>query len=157
MGPGLERDPFYVCMQEARKAFNEGEVPVGCAVFKEGRLLVSSHNMVQTLKDPLAHAEILAIRQATEILGEKYLYGCEVHVSLEPCLMCTYALVLARVDRIVFYALDHKHGGIMSLYNILDDVRLNHRVRWEYKPREEAQRLLKEFFERLRDDQSRKG
>ncbi len=127
-----------------------GEVPVGCVIIKNGQILAATHNLVQTLKDPTAHAEILAIREASSKLNEKFLLDCEVHVTIEPCIMCTYALLLARVSKIIFYAPDPKHGGVMSLYNILDDSHLNHKVKWVYKPKEEAKELMKAFFRERR-------
>ncbi len=133
-------------LEESKRAFERGEVPVSCVILKEGKVISSAHNLTESLKDATAHAEILALRKASEVLGNWRLTGCEVHVSLEPCIMCTYALVLSRVEKVVFYALDERHGGVMSLYNILDDVRLNHKVRWEYKPDGECAKLLREFF-----------
>lgn len=137
-------------LKEARKAFQKGEVPVGCVIFKENKIVARTHNLVETLKDPTAHAEILAIREATKSLGEKYLTDCEAVITLEPCVMCSYAFVLAKIKKVYFLALDEKHGGVMSLYNLLDDPLLNHRVKWEYVPVEEASLLLSEFFKKLR-------
>ncbi|MCS6957054.1 MAG: nucleoside deaminase [Aquificaceae bacterium] len=135
-----------LCIEQAKTALKRGEVPVGCVIVKDGVVLAKAHNRVEELKDPTAHAEIVAIREATEKLGQKHLYGCEVYVSLEPCPMCAYAMVLARVDRLFFFALDEKVGGVMSRYNLLDEPAFNHRVRWEYIPIEEAGKLLKYFF-----------
>jgi len=125
-------------MEEAKKAFQKGEVPVGCVVVKEGQVVAKAHNRVQELKDPTAHAEMLAIREATKALDSKYLYGCEVYVSLEPCPMCAYALVLSRVEKVIFFAPDEKYGAVMSRFNLLNEECFNHRVRWEYLPVEEA-------------------
>ncbi len=137
-------------IEEARKAAELSEVPVGCVLVKGSEILSKAHNMVETLQDPTAHAEILAIRKASEKLGRKWLEGCTLYVTLEPCIMCSYALVLARVDEVVFGALDEKHGGVMSLYSIMDDPRLNHRVRWVYLPNEECAKLLRDFFRERR-------
>lgn len=147
----MEENFIDLCLEEARKAFKLGEIPVGCVIVKDGKLIAKAHNLTQKLKDPTAHAEMLAIKKASEKLGEKYLYGCELYVSLEPCLMCSYAMILRRVEKLIFLAQDYKHGGVISLYNLLDDVRLNHRVKWEYVPVDEAQKLLKDFFKSLRD------
>lgn len=138
-------------IKEAEKAFEKGEVPVGCVIVKEGRIVARAHNLVETLQDASAHAEILALRQASEKLGTWRLKGCEVYVTLEPCLMCSYALVLFRVERVIFGALDYKHGGVLSLYNILDDERLNSKVKWTYLPDSRCTRLIKKFF-REKDD-----
>ncbi len=133
-------------LKEAKKAFELGEVPVGCVVVKEGRIVGRAHNLVERLKDATAHAEMLAIREASRNLGSWRLSGCSVYVTLEPCIMCAYALVLSRVKEVVFSATDEKHGGVLSLYSILDDERLNHRVGWVYYPMEECAELLKDFF-----------
>ncbi len=136
--------------EEALKACEKGEVPVGCVIVKGDKILAKAHNLVESLKDATAHAEVLALRKASEVLGDWRLTGCEVHVSLEPCIMCSYALVLSRVDKVVFYALDKRHGGVMSLYNLLDDDRINHRVRWEYRPDDRYAELLRRFFRERR-------
>ncbi len=141
---------IQLCLEEAKKAFEKGEVPVGCVVVKEGKVIAKAHNRVEELKDPTAHAELLAIREALRVLGDKYLSNCEVYVSLEPCPMCAYALVLARVERLVFLAQDEKLGAVMSLYSLLEEPAFNHRVRWEYVKVEEAGELLKSFFNKLR-------
>ncbi len=137
-------------IKEAEKAYKLSEVPVGCVLVKDEEVISRSHNRVEELKDPTAHAEMLALREAFGKLGRKWLEDCTLYVTLEPCIMCSYALVLARVREVVFGALDEKHGGVMSLYNILDDPRLNHRVRWVYLPTEECSKLLKDFFRERR-------
>ncbi|MFN7065783.1 MAG: nucleoside deaminase [Aquificaceae bacterium] len=139
-----------LCLLEAKEAYHKGEVPVGCVVVKEDELLARAHNRVQELKDPTAHAELLALSYARERLGSKYLQGCEVYVSLEPCPMCAYAMVLHRVKRVIFFALDEKGGAVMSRFNLFEDPAFNHRVSWEYLPIEEASQLLRGFFRSLR-------
>ena len=137
-------------LKEAKRAYEEGEVPVGCVIFTGNEVVSKAHNLVERLKDPTAHAEILAIRKATQNLGEKYLAECEAVITLEPCIMCSYAFVLAKIKKVYFLSLDEKHGGVMSIYNILDEPLFNHRVKWEYIPVEEASQLLSEFFKKLR-------
>ena len=137
-------------LKEAERAYALGEVPVGCVVVKDGLILARAHNRTEELKDASAHAELLALREAAKVLGDWRLEGCELYVTLEPCIMCAYALILFRVDRVVFGAPDRKHGGVMSLYSLLDDDRLNHRVKWVYEPDEECGRLLREFFKERR-------
>ena len=144
-------DFLKLALSEAERALKEGEVPVGCVVVRRGEVVSTAHNMTETLKDPTAHAEILAIRSASSKLRSSRLEGCEVYVTLEPCVMCAYALVLSKVERVVFGALDEKHGGVLTLYNLLDDPRTNHRVRWVYEPTEECSELLREFFRGRRD------
>ncbi len=146
------KDQTYIslCLEEAKIAYEKGEVPVGCVVVKDKKVIAKAHNRVEELRDPTAHAEMLALKEASSKLGEKYLYGCRIYVSLEPCLMCTYSMVLRRVEKVIFLAQDEKHGGVMSLYNLLDDIRLNHRVKWAYTPNERSEELLKKFFKGLR-------
>ncbi len=135
-----------VCLDLAKEGFAKSEVPVGCVVVKEGKILAKAHNRVEELKDPTAHAELLALREATQRLGQKYLQGCELYVSLEPCPMCAYAMVLSRVEKVVFLALDEKYGAVLSRFNFFDEPYFNHRVRWEYMPVPEAGELLRHFF-----------
>ncbi len=148
----MDLRPFLEeALKEAEKAFEKGEVPVGCVVVKEGKVIGRAHNLVETLQDASAHAEILALKKASQNLGTWRLSDCEVYVTLEPCLMCSYALVLFRVKRVVFGALDYKHGGVLSLYNVLDDERLNSKVKWTYLPDSRCARLIRRFF-REKDD-----
>ena len=138
-------------LREARRALEEGEVPVGCVVVKDGEVLARAHNRVEALKDPTAHAEILALREAAKALGTWRLAGCRVFVTSEPCVMCSGALVLARVEEVVYALPEPKFGGAESLFAIPDDPRLNHRVRVRRGPLgEEARALLEEFFKRRR-------
>ncbi len=146
----MREDFMKEALKEARRALHKGEVPVGCIVVREGEIIARAHNLTQSRKDASAHAEILALREAARELGDWRLEDCDVYVTLEPCVMCSYALVLFRVRELVFGALDEKHGGVMSLYNILDDPRLNHRVRWVYSPVEECAVLLRDFFRKRR-------
>ena len=107
---------------------SEGEVPVGAAIAYGNKLLARAHNCPIALRDPSANAEIIAMREAARILGNHRLVGATLYVTLEPCLMCAGAIVHARVDRLVFGARDAKGGGVVSLYRLLEDGRLNHRV-----------------------------
>jgi len=133
-------------LKEARRAFERGEVPVGCVVVRNGSVIGRAHNLTESRRDASAHAEILAMREAAQQLGDWRLTDCTVYVTLEPCVMCAYALVLFRVKEVVFSAQDERHGGVMSLYSLLDDPRLNHRVRWVYEPHPACSKLLQEFF-----------
>lgn len=118
-----------LALAEAVAARNEDEVPVGAVVVLGDRLLGRAHNRPRALRDPTAHAEMLALRQAAEALGNYRLPGTTLYVTAEPCLMCAGALVHARVERLVFGAADPKAGAVVSLYRVLGDDRLNHRVR----------------------------
>jgi len=140
---------------EAQKALEEGEVPVGAVVVHEGRIIGRGHNMTETLKDPTAHAEIIAITAAAAYLKNWRLEGAKLYVTLEPCIMCAGASVLARLEEIVFALPDPKFGGCVSLYKIPEDARLNHRVRVRQGPlSEEVQKLMKSFFQKLRAKKS---
>lgn len=138
-------------LKEARLAFEEDEVPVGCVIVHEGRLIGRAHNQRERLNDPTAHAEMIAITQAAAALERWRLTGCTVYVTVEPCAMCAGALVLARADRLVFAARDEKAGACGTLFNIVQDPRLNHRVEiTEGVLAEEATQLLRDFFRRRR-------
>lgn len=138
-------------LQEAEKAFDQDEVPVGAVVVHGGEIVGRGYNMVERLRDPTAHAEIIAITAACETLGRKHLTGCTLYVTLEPCPMCSGAIVWARPDRLVFGAFDEKAGASSTLYNIPQDRRLNHQVELisgvEADP---AAALLKAFFQKRR-------
>ncbi len=147
----MTRENFLIeALKEAQKAYVEGEVPIGSVIVKEGRIVARAYNAVEKLKDPSAHAEILALRRASLQLGSKYLTDCTLYVTIEPCIMCAYALILFKVKEVVFGALDEKHGGILSLYNLLNDERTNHNVKWIYLPFPECGKLLKDFFKERR-------
>ena len=115
-------------LQEATAAEEENEVPVGAVVVhSERRVIASDHNRREQLRDPTAHAEMLAITQAAEALGSWRLDDCTLYVTLEPCPMCAGAILQARIPRVVYGASDPKSGAVQSLFNLLDDDRLNHR------------------------------
>jgi len=119
-------------MQEAlrlaRIALAQDEVPVGCVIVHEGRAVGRAHNQREVLRDPTAHAEMIAITQAAEALGSWRLTGCTLYVTLEPCAMCAGAMVLARIDRLVYGAADPKAGAVASVFRLVDEPRLNHRI-----------------------------
>jgi tRNA(adenine34) deaminase len=137
-------------LAEARAAAAEGEVPVGAVLVRDGRALGRGRNRTRALADPTAHAEILALREAAAAVGD-WRVGGTLYVTLEPCAMCAGALVLGRVERVVFGARDPKAGMVVSLGALLEDPRLNHRcaVR-EGVLAEEAGGLLTTFFRNRR-------
>lgn len=140
-----------LALKEAERAFEEGEVPVGAVVVKDGVILGRGRNAVERLNDPTAHAELLAVTAACEALGSKFLDGCTLYVTLEPCPMCAGALVWARVPRLVFGALDEKAGAVETLYRIGQDDRLNHRMAVVAGVEAEAAAdLLRSFFQQRR-------
>jgi tRNA(adenine34) deaminase len=138
-------------LAEARRAAGIGEVPIGAVVVREGEVLGRGHNRRETDGDPLAHAEILAIRQAAVAIGGWRLSGCSMYVTLEPCAMCAGALVNSRVERLVYGASDPKAGYCGSLGNLVQDPRLNHRLEMTAGVLEgESAALLRGFFAALR-------
>ena len=114
--------------REAEAALEEGEVPVGAVIVKEGRIIGRGHNQRETLRDPTAHAEMIAITQAAAAVEAWRLTDCTMYVTLEPCSMCAGAIVLARIPRVVYAAVDPKAGACGSVMDIVRDDRLNHRV-----------------------------
>lgn len=139
---------MQVALEEAGKAFQQGEVPVGAVVADpEGRVLARAHNRPIRAKDPTAHAEVLALREAAARTGNYRLEGATLVVTLEPCLMCMGAALQARVARLVYGAADPKAGAAASLYTVGSDPRLNHRIEVRGGVMEaECGELLKEFF-----------
>ena len=126
----MSNDPDERWMREALRlaeaALEHDEVPVGCIIVHEGRVVGRAHNQREMLQDPTAHAEMIAITQAAEALGSWRLSGCTLYVTLEPCVMCAGAMVLARIDRLVYGAADPKAGAIASVLRVFDEPRLNH-------------------------------
>ncbi len=117
-----------LALAEAQRAIEHGDVPVGALVFRGDELIASRHNERELTGDPTAHAEVLALRDAAERLGRWRLDDCTLVVTLEPCVMCAGALLNSRIQTLVYGAADMKAGGCLSLYQLCDDPRLNHRV-----------------------------
>ena len=136
-----------LALEQARRSLTWGDVPIGAVIVRDGQVVGAAGNERERLGDPTAHAEILALQEAARHVQAWRLTGCTVYVTLEPCAMCSGALVLARVDRLVFGALDPKAGFAGSLGNLVQDPRLNHRLEVRSGVREEeAGAVLKEFF-----------
>jgi len=125
---GRDRAFMSLALEEARAALEHDDVPIGCVIARGDEVIARAHNARERDADPTAHAEILALRAAAKALGSWRLDGCTVYVTLEPCVMCAGAIVLARAQRLVYGAPDPKAGAVRSLYNVADDARLNHRV-----------------------------
>lgn len=131
----------------AEQALDEGEIPVGAVVVKDDRIIGKGYNQVERLNDPTAHAEMIAISAACETLDEKYLSDCTLYVTLEPCAMCSGAVVWSKLGRLVFGALDARGGGSGSVFNISANKKLNHQVEIIQGIMEkESEYLLKQFF-----------
>ena len=126
----IEEDQRYmrIAIDAARVAEENGDVPIGAVIVYENRVIAKGYNQREQLQDPTAHAEIIALTQAAAALENWHLHNCTIYVTLEPCPMCAGALVLARLDRLVYGCDDPKTGACKSLYNIVQDERLNHRL-----------------------------
>ena len=153
----LNRDPedhqhwMGEALREAAAAAERGEVPVGCVVVHEGRIIGRGHNQTEMLRDATAHAEMLALTQAAEALGNWRLTGCTVYCTVEACTMCCGAMVLCRVTRLVYGAADPKFGAVVSIADVLSNPRHNHTVQVIGGVRaDEAAELLQSFFRALR-------
>jgi tRNA(adenine34) deaminase len=155
---GADRDEVWMreALAEARAAAALGEVPIGAVVVREGEVVGRGHNRREIDADPLAHAELLAIRQAAARIGGWRLVGCTLYATLEPCPMCAGALVAARVERLVYGAADPKAGYCGTLGNVVQDPRLNHRLEVTAGVlAEECGALLSGFFADLRRGRAR--
>ena len=149
-----EQDKKFMklALEEAFLAFKEEEVPVGAVVVSpEGEVIGRGRNRMIQLLDPTAHAEILALREAAKTLKNYRLLGCKVYVTLEPCAMCAYAMVLARVEEVVFATPDPKTGACGSVLNLVNFPNFNHKLKIRYGLfQKEASQLLKDFFAQRR-------
>ena len=141
-----------MAIRQAEEAADCGEVPIGAVLVRHGSVLAADRNRCEELSDATAHAEVLVLRRAGQMLGGWRLSGCTLYVTLEPCPMCAGAMVQARIDRLVFGATDPKGGAAGTLYNILQDGRLNHRLILSGGIlEEECAALLQKFFWERRD------
>ncbi|MFP4355065.1 MAG: tRNA adenosine(34) deaminase TadA [Phycisphaerae bacterium] len=142
---------MLAAIEQARAAEQLDDVPIGAVIVKDDQLLAAAHNRRIIDADPTAHAEVLAIRAAAAALGDWRLNGCSLVVTLEPCPMCAGAIVLARLDRVVYGATDPKAGAVGTLYEMLSDTRLNHQAQVIAGVRaEQCGSMLTEFFRRQR-------
>jgi len=138
-------------IRQAKRAALADEVPVGAVIVHDRKIIAKSHNQVETLKDPTAHAEMIAITQATNYCSSKWLQDCILYVTIEPCSMCAGALVLSRIKRVVFGASEPKTGACGSVINIANHKLLNHRIEISSGVLgEECSSLVSEFFKKKR-------
>ena len=147
------QDTIYMgeALKQARRAFDDNEVPIGCVIVHNDRIIARAHNQVETLNDPTAHAEMIAITQAASALGSKWLQGVSVYVTIEPCQMCAGALVLARIERLIFGADDPKTGAFGSVCDILKPKNLNHSFEVTRGiSYQESSFIVSEFFKKKR-------
>lgn len=140
-----------LALAQAKKAYKLGEVPIGCVIVYEGRIIGRGYNRRNTDKNTLCHAELAAIRKASRIMGDWRLEGCTMYVTLEPCQMCAGACVQARIDRVVIGCMSPKSGCAGSVINLLQMDEFNHKVEiTEGVLEEECSSILTDFFEQLR-------
>lgn len=145
-------------LQEAEKAAALGEIPIGAVIVRDDEIIARAHNMTETMRDPTAHAEMLAIRKASERLGGWRLTGCRMYVTCEPCSMCAGAIVWARIEKLIIGTMDPKAGACGSLMNIPQDKRLNHFVEMETGVMgAECSAIMKGFFRDLRSGRNKKS
>ncbi len=153
MNPTQEQDRYFMqqALNEAALAEELEEVPIGAVVVHNGEIVGRGHNLRETSNDPTTHAEMIAIRQAAQALDSWRLLDCTLYVTLEPCVMCMGAIILARIPNLVFGCRDPRVGAVGSIYNLAEDERFNHRVAvQEGVLEQECSTQLKSFFQRLR-------
>ncbi|MDD5194225.1 MAG: tRNA adenosine(34) deaminase TadA [Candidatus Omnitrophica bacterium] len=144
----LTEDEIYMqnAIAEAERAFGEDEVPVGAVIVYKNKIIARAHNQVERLCDPTAHAEMIALTQATHFLKDKWLEGCTLYATIEPCSMCAGALILARIERLIFGATDPKTGAFGSKTDV-NMLKLNHRIKVKKGIfGKECGQLVKKFF-----------
>jgi tRNA(adenine34) deaminase len=149
----IKEDRFYMAeaLKEARQALEEDEVPVGCVVVHNNIIIARAHNQIERLKDPTAHAEMIALTSAANYLDTKWLNGVSLYVTIEPCSMCAGAMVLARIKNLIFGAKDPKTGACGSIVNIVNHKKLNHHIKVKKGIlKEECAVILKQFFRNKR-------
>ena len=142
---------MQAAFEEAKKAAAMGEVPIGAVIVRDGEIIARGHNRTESDRDPTAHAEMIAIREASKVLGGWRLLGCQMFVTTEPCSMCAGAIVWARIEKLYIGTMDPKSGACGSVFNIPQDSRLNHFTEIETGlMQEECSCLMKDFFKQLR-------
>ncbi len=147
---------MQLAIEQAKVAEENGDVPIGAVIVHKNQIIAKAYNQREQLQDPTAHAEIIALTQAAAALETWRLNGCTMYVTLEPCPMCAGALVLARIDRLVYGCDDPKTGAVKSLYNIVTDGRLNHRLEITSGVlADECMQLLQQFFQNRRGQNSK--
>jgi len=144
-------DMMQEALKEAEIAYSRQEVPVGAVVVYQNKIIGRAHNQKEELQDPTAHAEILAIRQAAKYLGSWYLEDIDLYITLEPCPMCAYAMLQARIKRLIFGTSDSKAGAAGSVINIVQDKRFNHQIEVVSEAlKKECSLILQKFFQERR-------
>jgi tRNA(adenine34) deaminase len=147
-GPADDPGFMRAALDEAVRAADHDDVPIGAAIVRDGSVIARAHNRREVDRDPTAHAEILAMREAAQTLARWRLQDCALYVTVEPCAMCAAAAILARIALVVFGAPDEKAGAVRSAAELFEASWANHRPRWRYfaPAREESERVLRDFF-----------
>ena len=147
----MEEKYMKEALKEAKKAYDKWEVPVGCVIVKDGKIIARAHNVKELSNDTTKHAEILAIQKASKKLGAWRLLGCDMYVTLEPCSMCAGAIINSRISNLYYGVSDEKTGAVGSVLNLLEDYTFNHKVNYKRGIlRDECENILKSFFKELR-------
>ena len=140
-------------LKEAQKAYQKGEIPVGAIIVKDGKIIARAHNQKETKLDTTKHAEIIAIQKASKKLQSWRLIDCEMYITLEPCSMCSGAIINSRIKKIYIGTKDEKTGSVGSVLNLLKDYKFNHNVEYEIGiMQKECEAILKQFFKELRNN-----
>ncbi|MDC7242685.1 MAG: tRNA adenosine(34) deaminase TadA [Sphaerochaetaceae bacterium] len=156
MNPSIKSNEYFMAeaLKEAKKAYDKNEVPVGCVIVKDNEVVARAHNLRETKQNPLAHAEILAIELAAKKLNNWRLDDCEIFVTLEPCIMCSGAVLNTRMKKLIYGAKEPKFGAHQSLTNVYS-LKANHKVEIiSGILEEESNKLLKKFFQKLRSEKN---
>lgn len=148
----LKKEKFMKeAIKQAKKAYDKEEIPVGAVIVKDGKIIARGYNKKEEKKDTTQHAEIIAIQKASRKIGAWRLQDCEMYVTLEPCAMCTGALIQSRLKRVYIGTMDPKTGACGSVLNLLEDYKFNHKVEVETNiMQKECEKILKDFFKYLR-------
>lgn len=147
-----EEKYMKLALLQAKKAYDKLEVPVGCVIVKDNKVISRAYNQKETKIDSTMHAEIIAIKKACKKLGTWRLNGCEMYVTLEPCSMCAGAIIQSRIDKVYIGTMDEKTGSCGSVYNLFEDYTFNHKVEVITGIcKNECENILKDFFKMLRN------
>lgn len=154
----MEEKFMKEALKEAKKAYDKLEVPVGCVIVKDNKIIARAHNLKESKSDTTKHAEIIAIQKASKKLNSWRLLDCDMYVTLEPCSMCAGAIIHSRIKRLFFGAKDKKTGAVGSVLNLLEDFSFNHKVEvHEGILKDECETILKSFFKDLRKKKKEKN
>ncbi len=153
-----KEDYMREALKEAKKAYEKKEVPVGAVIVKNEKIIARGHNLKETKKDTIKHAEMIAIQKAEKKEKAWRLEDCELYVTLEPCTMCAGAIINSRIKKVIIGTMDPKSGACGSILNLFEDYKFNHKVEYETGiMKEECEKILKDFFKNLRQAKKKEG